>query len=237
MSRSRTIWLFRDERPDDPYLRIFESAGFKARCIPVLEPQITHDIADLTDSVSAVAVTSQRSIDALRANESLLQNLRRDVFEVPWYCVGEATRRAALSLGACVTTHAPGTARALARVLIEERKTSVLHLTGRSHRPELSDALQAAGIRVVTQIVYEMAEREPTEILSLNHADWAAFFSPRGVQIAHDFSDFDWSSIWKAAIGPTTASTMIQVGWAPDAIATRPTPTHLFESLLSTPTT
>lgn len=234
MNDSISIWLFRDERADDPYLRVFERAGFEARCISVFELQAMDTLPILTESVSAVAVTSQRSIDALLNNESLFRSLHSDVHSIPWYCVGEATRTAARELGVSVTAHAPGTATALAYALIADDKASVLHIAGRSHRPELAEVLQVAGTRVITQIVYELTERKPTEILSLQRADWAAFFSPRGVQIAHKLTDLDWSSIRKAAIGPTTASTLDQLGWTPDAIAIKPTPTHLFESLSRT---
>lgn len=226
METSRpVIWLFRGNARDDRYARTFEQAGFKPLLIPVLSTEFLKP-AESVPSVEAVVITSARAAEAV-ADWNTLDDLR----SLPWFAVGKATRSTLENLGITCGSPAPGSANALADAIVESGVDRVLFLAGEPHRPELPNRLRRNGVDLEIVTVYRTHARSVDLPDDGGLPDWAVFFSPRGVRIVAEQTALDWDGVAKAAIGPTTAEALTEIGWEPDAIAESPTPESLLRAI------
>ena len=157
----------------------------------------------------------------------------------PVWAVGPATAEAARAAGLPVIAGDFGTADALAARLEAEAGAAeagvaalpFLFLCGDRRRDVLPDRLRAAGLAVAEHVVYRAhlaLERVPPQAAA---PDWAVFFSPTGVEVAHAVPAFPWSARL-AAIGPTTAAALEAGGHAVAAVAAAPTPDALAHALV-----
>lgn len=227
MTDRPVIWLFRDDNPDDRYARAFENAGFETVLIPVLRTELS--VAPETiPPADSVVVTSARAVDAVRGWDQV-----EDLKPLRWFAVGSSTRRAIEDLGIPVERGSSGTAESLADAVVEAGARRVLFLAGDPHRPELPTKLRRNGVVVETAVVY----RTHPHVLKLpkqaEAPDWVAFFSPRGVRIVAEQASTNLDQSAKAAIGPTTAKAIGDVGWVADAVASSPSPGSLLDAVRS----
>lgn len=226
MEMSRPIvWLFRESTPRDRYEKAFDQAGFEPVFIPVLSTEILAP-PESVPSVDAVVVTSARAAAAV-GDWKKVEELKR----LPWFAIGKATRAAVESLGITTRQPAHGSADSLAEIILDAGVERVLFLAGDPHRPELPARLRRNGVALNIAIVYRTHEKSIDLPDNVEPPDWAVFFSPRGVRIVAEQASLDWDEIRKAAIGPTTAEALRDVGWEPSAIAGSPTPESLLRAI------
>jgi uroporphyrinogen-III synthase len=121
----------------------------------------------------------------------------------PVFVVGEATARAARAAGCSDVRAAAGGAARLARLIIGQCRPQggpLLHLAGTEVRPELAEALEAAGFELRRQAVYRaLAARSlPAPVVQAirgRAVDAVLLFSPRSAAIfvaliaRHDLTD------------------------------------------------
>jgi len=177
-----SIWLFRDQQSDDPFVRIISLSGFSVRCLPVLATEYVDTPIDLEEDVDAVVVTSQRSVEALTRRQNFLDKLNDKHPGVPWFVTGPATARKLAKLGVpvrtdrtCSADDAPGgkepssgapdgsLAASLAKTIIDSGARHVLYLAGDPHRPELPELLSEGGIDVQIRTLYRTIPVVPSD--------------------------------------------------------------------------
>jgi len=132
------------------------------------------------------------------------------------------------------------TGAGLAQALVGSMGTDeqVLIPAAQEGRPELEDALRAAGIRVVKVAAYRSQPRSvdlaALRELASDPPQVVLFGSPRSVQAFFDLASSDDASGLKrakfVAIGPTTAAALDRLGVAPAAVAERPTSEALVDA-------
>jgi len=132
------------------------------------------------------------------------------------------------------------TGAGLAEVLVGSMDTheQVLVPAAQEGRPELEEALRAAGIRVVRVAAYRSQPRTvdaaSLRALASDPPQVVLFGSPRTVEAFFDLaSSDDTSGLRRAkfvAIGPTTAAALDKLGIAPAAVAERPTSEALVDA-------
>lgn len=228
-----SIWLFRNAAIGDPYSNAFQRAGFLSQTIPVLETEYLDPEPLPGQDFDAVLVTSQRSVRALSETSKLSVWLQNRRGSTAYYAVGPATERALSGLGIETIDLDSGKGADLAHSVVDSGAKSVLYLAGDPHRSEMPEILRARGVEVVTLLVYRTLPRIPMELRGKPTPDWAAFFSPRGAETALSVPDVDWRHIRKAAIGPTTARALADLGWPAEIVATRPDPETLIHAVES----
>ena len=117
------------------------------------------------------------------------QASRRDATALtrwPAAAVGPGTARAASGAGLGVELTGPGTGLALARELIHRlgQPATLVFPCGYHRRPELPEALQAAGPTVVPVVVYRMRATPPRELPPLGpRVDVVVLTSPRAARL------------------------------------------------------
>ncbi len=231
MTPQLSIWLFRSAKKDDGFVQAFQQAGFQTVSVPVLSTEYQDIRTPFPTGIDSVVVTSRRSVEALTRSPEVLNELIRACPSAAWFAVGPATRQALANLGIVADSRAAGNASILAASIIGSGARNVLFLSGEPHRPELPRILESGGIRVHDWTLYSSHPVVPFELRRKPEADWAAFFSPRGVETALRMPGVDWAHIRKAAIGPTTADALRTLGWPADATAERPDPQSLFRAI------
>ena len=238
---SKSVILFRSPEEDDRYVAAFRSMKWDVECIPLLEYSyenagVLADRLKHPDHYAAVALTSPRAVDAIASNADAYRLAREGWAGKPAYAVGPETARRAARLGLQVLGESSGNSGTLADLVAEQPpKGALLFLSGTPRRSEFTDKLTGAGINYEELIVYRSHVVEKISLTG-RRAEWVVFFSPRGVRLAEDGIDLDWSGIKKAAIGPTTAEAIKEAGWPVDAVADSPSPNALVTAILAAQT-
>lgn len=230
----RRILLLRRPTSPDPFEAAFEAAGFDAASVPVLDFEFV-DRDHLADRVArleeygGLLVTSPRGADALRGLD--LSGWRRK----PAFVVGPRTAEHVRALGLTAVGEEAGHAAALAaRIEADPPEKPLLFLCSDRRRDVLPDRLRAAGIAFEERVVYRtLGDASALEQGLAELPDWAAFFSPSGVEAALDLDGVAWNSLSAAAIGATTAEALAAAGLAPAAVAGAPTPEALVAAVTS----
>jgi uroporphyrinogen-III synthase len=122
----------------------------------------------------------------------------------------------------------PGSSVGLVDPILQSGARHVLFLTGNPHREELEQALEQRGIDVSIFVLYSTSISEPEELPS--GACWAVIFSPRGAQAVEKQLSAH-PNLRRAAIGPTTALALHELGLPAHAVADFPDPESLFNSI------
>ncbi len=196
---------------------LLEGSGIVLRPYPVLRLEAVGDERGWRRARAALSSARSEGIPAwsLLASPRAPRRLReeaearnlRNVLELPAAAVGEGTAEAGLKAGLRVEITGPGTGSGLARLLVRTVPSPALFLffCGVHRRPELPEALEAAGHRVVPVEVYRMGATPPRELPPLGPAvDAVVLTSPRAARLyleslgGHPLPCPHW------ALGPTT---------------------------------
>jgi uroporphyrinogen-III synthase len=231
--RPRILLLRRPTSPD-PYVAAFESAGFDAASVPVLdfEPAGRDALAERIaepEKHGGLLVTSPRGADALRGLDL------RGWAGKPTFVVGPRTAEDVRALGLAPVGEEAGHADALAdRIIADPPAKPLLFLCGDLRRDVLPDRLLSAGVAFDELVVYRtIGDASALEAYLAQPLDWLAFFSPSGVEAALELDGISWNSLSAAAIGPTTADALRAAGIHPAAVAASPTPEALVAAVTS----
>lgn len=235
MSGSPVVFLLRTPRTPDPYRNAFEAAGFSVSVVPVLQFRFIHQEALKArlanpEQYSGLVVTSPRAIEALR-------RLNRSVkpwTDKPFFCAGPETARQASLLNFSPQGQQAGSASVLAQFIIKAAPFAkpLLFLSSNRRRKTLPTRLTKAQVRFEELVVYETLLRQSLNWPADQRPDWVVFFSPSGVEAAQADQQMNWSTVRKAAIGPTTASALEEKGLGVDAVAQAPEPEALCRAIV-----
>lgn len=152
--------------------------------VPVIAPMtdIVETGADLPmlSSFQAVAFTSKRAVEIFSR-----QTQERDL---PAYCVGSASARAAIGAGFRTVREAGGTAKSLSALILTEKPGAVLYCAPADKAYPLGDVLRQEGVLCEEVTLYSAVAGEtiPDDVLALlrkNDIDFALFFSKRTAEI------------------------------------------------------
>ncbi len=178
----------------------------------------------LTAGPDWLAVTSSHAVPALAMARDLIGGTR-----VAAVGSGTATALHAIGVAAEIVGDAGGAslaARMVARGVGGE--SVVLHPCGADARPDLRDALQAAGAAVIVAPVYRMIPDPIGERAAAGTFVAVIVTSPRlAVRAAELFLDRPPV----VAIGRATASALRDLGWTPRAVAARPSPDEVADAV------
>jgi uroporphyrinogen-III synthase len=232
------VILLRSADDPDPYVRAFEDVGMRAVCKPVLSFDFPNedelrDRLRTPDQYGGVVATSPRVGWALHRvfdDEGTTHTLweGRTAF-----AVGPKTADELRVLSFDVQAEDAGTAAELAtRIADTNPKTPLLFLSGNRRRDALPNGLQEAGIDFEELVVYETRARTELSLPPPDEETWLAFFSPSGLEAVQKANMGPREEYRYAAIGPTTASALEEVGLVPEAIAESPTPDALADAVL-----
>lgn len=133
----------------------------------------------------------------------------------PVAAVGTGTARAAREAGLEVALTGPGTGEGLARELNRrlETPTDVVFAAGRHRRPELPRALEQAGHRLHTLVVYRMRQTPPRELPPLGpRVDMVVLTSPRAARYYLEAVCGKPLTCPHWALGPTTRDAAAAMG-------------------------
>lgn len=222
--------MFKDPESAKPYDLAFKNGGFDVRCFQVLRFDFEETWESVPD-VDAITITSRRAAESIMSNsnpDALLPPSWRDL---PWYVLGPSTAERVQELGVSVTGSLARTSKDLADLIVRMNHARVAFMTGDPHRPEVPQILAKAGVSVHVRTVYRAVPSLTEALNSSDAPDFAAFFSPRGVEIVADVDGPDWRKIGIAAIGPTTATAVRNMGWNLIAVSDSADPRSLLRSL------
>ena len=191
------------------------------------------------------------SANSVRACARLLRDLGRDISvlsELKIAVVGEATEKALAQCGLRASLHGQGnTSEGLAQLLVEQEPnaaTRVLFPRAQGGRDEAVQVLRAAGHELALHSAYtsKNVERDDPDLLfalqqhKSGAIDGAAFFAPSQVSALCELLPDAVEALAKleviAAIGPTTAAALEELGLQVNAVAARPTSEQLADKIL-----
>ncbi len=177
------------------------------------------------EEVQAVAFTSRRGVPGLMP---MAERIRRGGLLLA--AVGEGTRQAVQEAFGrpCDTVGDPPTGGGLARMLSRALPPGALvfHACGSLALPDLARGLEAAGVRVWEQVVYE-TRRPRLEPLALPEPALLVFASPSAVDAFWDANPAHERFAGCLAIGPTTAARLAERGCRAVFLAADPSPEAL----------
>ncbi|TWF50249.1 uroporphyrinogen-III synthase [Neorhizobium alkalisoli] len=134
-----------------------KALGHEPMLLPLTEA--AHDHAAVADGLakphSALILTSAEAVRAIIGGAESLA----DIASEKVYAVGEATAQAARQAGFADIRTGPGTGAGLAEMIAAEKShlaKPLLYLAGDPRSPELEDALERAGIAIMTALIYRM---------------------------------------------------------------------------------
>jgi len=233
MAHRPHVLLLRTPREPDPYVAALESAGFTARCVPVLRFEFLGRDAlaeriERPEDYAGLILTSPRAVAAMKGFDLAAWH------EHPAFAVGLRTASEAAKLGLQTVGEESGSADDLADVITARSfEQPLLFLCGDRRRDTIPDRLRAADVDVEELVVYRTIgdAEELAEAIEWQRPEWIVFFSPSGVETADVLAGPSWNRIFRAAIGPTTAEALRAAGLAPAAVAVAPTPEALAAAL------
>lgn len=236
MSGKPSIILLKTPRTRDPYLEIFESAGFRVSAVPVLEFEYIHaprlrDRLTVPEQYDGLITTSPRAVEALRR----LRGAAAAWGDKFFFAAGPETARRAAELGFSVRGREAGSAGVLANLIIEhDFEKPLLFLSGNRRRDTLPDRLNSANISFEELVVYETHLRRRLEwpFDPEDAPEWVVFFSPSGIEAVQEDDRIPWEHLRTAAIGSTTAGALRERGWIVDAVAEAPEPEALYRAVV-----
>ena len=123
--------------------------GMTAVIDPMLDVDLMPVAAGSFDGAAAVVATSRNALRALAASPAL-----RAAVALPLFAVGSRTAETAREVGFATVTPGPGSARALAEVVVSalsDRSRPIVYLAGEKLAFDLAPVLRSQGV-VVTQI-------------------------------------------------------------------------------------
>ena len=206
--------------------------------IPVLKFEVVEFEVRRLESAEfdAIITTSARAAWAVSqlGSSSLLDRIR----QVPWYCVGQGSKEAAVKLleVTCVLGSETGSAENLIN-LIENNPSihsgKIAYLSGNLRKSTIGDGLDRLGIKKFTE--YVVYRTIPNTKVSLQVPNFSgkrvcAFFSPSGVSAVGSQVGQDDVVV---AIGETTSKALLEAGIHVNAVAATPSPEGLLTAIQS----
>jgi uroporphyrinogen-III synthase len=185
-----------------------------------------------------IALTSPHAVDGVVGALRALGHDVRALFGIKLAAVGDATAERLGQYGLSADLVAHGGGAELAREIIAaDLPDPILHPRAADGRPELADALTAAGKRVEVALAYDSRpDAGALKAALLRHAaePYAAigFASPQGfAALLSTFGAQRLAGVRLGAIGATTAAAMTAAGFADVRVPERPSLEALIEVL------
>lgn len=240
---NRAVLVTRHPSDCEELQRFLRPCGITVRPYPVLRLDGFDDAA----SWSAIAARLQDAewdpwlvLASPRAPSRVVERARHygadGLLDRPVAVVGDGTAAAAAEAGLKVTLRGPGSGSGLATLLVGtlEPGTPVVLACGKDRRPELPEALEAAGHRVCPVVVYAMRPTPPRELPPLG-PDLVAVVvtSPRAARLYLDAVGGHPLPLRHWALGETTRDAAAGLGIRCE-IPPHPTLTSLAEELCRT---
>jgi uroporphyrinogen-III synthase len=237
-----------DRAGEDRYVRALAERGFRATCRPVLRFAFAGDPGFAGGDVAArlrrpeqyagLVCTSPRAARAVAAALGQQRDARQSAWQEKLaFAVGPKTAKALRESGLSPTGEDAGDAAALAEQIVQAEGNASAHpllfLCGNRRREALPRRLRAEGVAFEECVAYETHQRDGPWLGAVDGdaPEWAVFFSPSGVEAVRRAQEPGGEAVRKAALGPTTAGALREVGWPPEAVAASPTPAALAEAV------
>lgn len=182
-------------------------------------------VEDVVDDDGWVAVTNPDSapgwlvLASPRAPERLVRQARRrcaeHLLELPVAVIGAGTAAAAAAAGLEPSLVGPGTGTELAAALNDrlDDSATVVYACGVHRRPELPEALTAAGHTVLPLVVYRMRATPPAELPPIDSdIDAVVVTSPRAARLYLEALGGRPLACPHWALGPTTRDAARTIG-------------------------
>ncbi|WP_109261663.1 uroporphyrinogen-III synthase [Hyphobacterium indicum] len=198
---------------------------------PVIAPLLRIEFADEIEAglsrISALLFTSPNGVRAWLSG--------RSETDLPAFCVGDATARAALEAGFSKVRSAGGDANdliALCEARLVPGRHRLLHLRGAHAAGDIAGALQARGFEVDEAVIYEaVAETvlppKAAQVIRQRELAVALFHSPRAAiaftALVEDADLTDYlNTVIAVTISEAAASGLVRSDWAAVKVAETP---------------
>lgn len=212
-----------------------KASGHEAILLPLFEViNLQNPIPD--DDYDGIIFTSRNSVEALHKHEFNNKN-------IPAYCVGEKTEKAAQYIGFKTTHTAKGGGAALAN-LMQTMKLSgkkLLYPTTPDRSFDMDSALEPSGIHVQTIDIYRVnpitPDRQATEdaITKISNAYIFAYSSLSSHHLAHILETINMTSVLKACtligISKHAVKPLEHIEWKEVLVANQPDETQMIALL------
>lgn len=252
MNRQRTVIIFKSESEStEVYAAELQHHFFNPIFVPTLSfgfknLEKLHAKLQHPDDYEGIIFSSPRCVEAV------VKALDKQELPGGWkmlhnYAVGEVTHNFALTELQQLFTHGKttGNARNLAEFIIDKHDGSkdlpFLLPCSNIAQDTLSLRLKEEGYRIDACEVYEtkcspdLAEKMEKALMADN-IEFLAFFSPSGVNCAHEYfkaKDINMNKYRLVAIGPSTRRALESKGLKVYCTAERPTVEHLIKVLIN----
>ena len=191
MAGRSTVLVVRPAADAEALARRLTPMGIDAIISPVMTIKASGPSEIAVDGAQALLITS---VQAVRTGLSRLSGDRRAL--PPLWAVGDATAEAAKAAGMADVRAGPGDAAGLAQALtayLDPADGPLLYLAGRTRKPDLEAALQAAGFAVDTVPVYDAvpaATLSPEALAALGRGrvDAVLLYSARTARLLGDLA-------------------------------------------------
>jgi uroporphyrinogen III methyltransferase / synthase len=199
-------------------------------------PRISVVQQSLGRPAQIIALTSKHAVDALMGALAASAKDVRSLHGVKLAVVGEATRRRLAEFHLLADVVSSGGGEELARKIVNtQEKGSVRVLGAAGGRPELGDALGAAGFEVDVVAAYDtVPNQEALSRVAHEHRerpfDAIGFASPKGVEAFLDRVGA-LGPAKLGAIGATTSAALEARGLSVDAVPAEPSLSALVDAL------
>jgi uroporphyrinogen-III synthase len=204
----------------------------------LIEPLLT--IAPIAEAIPSLAGVQAIVLTSANAVSALSEPAKR----LPVFAVGDATAAAARRAGCATVVSAAGTGADLARRIARRchpDRGILLHLSGEEVRPEMAQALTAAGFGLRRQAVYRAEAAttlspNTTEAFFRGGIDAVLLFSPRTARILvdlireHDLA-LTLEAVSAICLSAAVAKPCRELVWKNIYLAARPARSALLEAL------
>lgn len=185
---------------DADKLNLIESKlSMPYQVIPMIQTMINQQadwIEEVNEAVSNWAVTSKKAVEALLAHKSELR------FPDIIYCVGPGTARMLEQYHLPVSYPSVYSSDELAKHIMQNNETSILHIKGNLAGESLADSLSNLNIKVTGIEVYKTVKTPA--LVQKESISALVFMSPSAVESFLELNT-DFNSVPTFCIGPTTA--------------------------------
>jgi uroporphyrinogen-III synthase len=235
MASRPTLWLTRPREESETLAAELAAHGIACIISPVMRIELLPSAPAPTDAPDALLITSRHAAHALA---SLPRNL-------PVFCVGEATAKAAQSQGFTHVIAGESDLPSLLPTIVTALppQSRLCYLAGEEVRHDVAQLLESNAIHVAVQIVYRAV---PETILSpdlcvalaQNHVNGACFFSPRSAAIACDlFASSGYADSAKKmhafCLSPAVAERAVVLPWQRLHTCLKPTQKAMLQMIVS----
>lgn len=233
----KRVLLLRDPGRGDELVEALEAQGAEARCRPatahrpLLAPEAVQAAVRALPAGAWVLLSSPQAAESFAA--ALDEPTRAALFHLRLGAVGPGTARALAEADLpldLLATRQDGAGLAQELLAGAGAPPAALLPAARLGRPELAEALDAAGVRVERLALYATDPCPPLDPVELAGVDALVLFAPSAARAALAGVTLP-PSCALVAIGPTTAAELQHVGHPARAVADAPTPAGILAAL------